>query len=287
MRGFGTSVHRVIRVLTLDRKSGRPAGRQPTSSTSTWSTRALGGARRSARSTRSTDSSSPSTSGLDAAIGQVAHVAVHALDSGVILHEEPEPDALHAPTDEESLRDDHENRRLSPGLPRLCNAPGRIDPGRQRVLQFADASTGREQPGGIPAADAAHRSPRRSARSARSHGVGPVRGRLRRRVPRRACRRHHSGRDAQDDSSTRWPASMQAPRSRSFGLALCQRVLDAHRQVTPRPGRDRRAAMDADGRRRQGPGPGLRCSAVPSSGPRRSPATERRSRWSPESISSC
>ena len=152
------------------------------------------------------------------------------------------------------LRDDHENRRLSPGLPRLCNAPGRIDPGRQRVLQFADASSGREQPGEsrlrmlrivrkgdrhdprISRCRCASRRLRGAFLEGRADGIIPgetLKGFV------HQVARDHAGAEIE-----------------IFGLALCQRMLAASSgyRVASRS----RAALVSDGRRRQSTGSSLR-----------------------------
>jgi urate oxidase len=169
--------------------------------------------------------------GLDGSIGQIADVAVHALEGRLILNEEPETDALHTPTDDESLRDDHENRRLSPGLPRLCNAPGRIERAddacySSRMPRLGASSQGESRLRMLRIVRKGDRhDPRDLTVSVRFEGgfAGAfLEGRADGIIPGETLKgfvhqvaRDHAGAEIE-----------------IFGLALCQRMLAAHRQVT-------------------------------------------------------
>ena len=233
--------------------------------------RAPGGPRRSARSTRTHRLVVSLDQGLDAAIrSDCGRSRARPRGAALILNEEPETDALHAPADQESLRDDHGNGDYRPAFRVRCNAPGASMSGpiaRATVrgcLVLGASSQGESR---LRMLRIVRRGDRHDPRDL-TVSV-PLRGRFRGRVPRRPCRRHHSGRDAEEIRAPGRPATMQAPRSRCFGLALCQRHagtrIDRLPAYASRSPSSRGRGMEVGGKARGKRSP----SAVPSSGPRR------------------
>ena len=99
----------------MEKPVARPDGAAASPTTS--STTAPDGPRQSAASTRSTERLVAFEERLDAAIREVAHPAVDAFRRRPGLDEEPEPHPLHATTDQEPPRDEHQSAIIREGAP--------------------------------------------------------------------------------------------------------------------------------------------------------------------------